>query len=212
VRRDFRAASAVAIVAGAAFSTAAVAYQVTIDSFTVVKNWAPLLIDNFDAGGPPPQGPNFLNNRMNPSSYSMIGTMGPENAGASGKLVLDQSGAVITSDLVGGGHSLTQAARLNIDTDSSNTINGLKRNHTFSVIGLFDLSAPGHNERYGIRLTDRGFAANANDVIDLRVIELAGVPVVQFRETDAPAGTRVNLYLPLELRHEQIALTLDPSS
>jgi hypothetical protein len=190
-----------------AFSGIAQAYQFSIDSFTVIKNGSPLLVDNFISGNPPPEGPLLSNG--NPASYSMVGTMGPENADGKGRLILNQSGAVVTSNIVGGGKSLTQAATLNINIDSLNTNNGLKKNHTFSIIGLFDLLPVGPNERYGIRLTDRGFGAPSNDVVDLRVMEVAGVPHIQFREVNEIDQARIDFFIPLDTTHDQIALILD---
>ena len=53
-----------------AFSGIAQAYQFSIDSFTVIKNGSPLLIDNFVSGNPPPEGPLLSNG--NPASYMAV--------------------------------------------------------------------------------------------------------------------------------------------
>ncbi len=73
------------------------------------------------------------------------------------------------------------------NNDSNDTVNGLKQNSTFDVLGLFDYVTPGINDSYGVRLTDGG----QNDVVEIRVAwsSILNAPVVRFLRQDFVLGT-----------------------
>ena len=180
------------------------AYVFRIDTFEIDRNGVNFFTDNFNDGLPPPQAPG--------GSYSVSGTMGPENVAGNGKLVLDQSGAAFNLGLLGTTPNVSQNARFNSDITNANTTDGLKKNMVFSVDGVFDLIAPAVGDSYGIRLEDRVTAINGglgSDIIDIRVRNVSGTPIIQFRDTDQLGNTQVLFELALELGHDQIILALD---
>lgn len=82
---------------------------------------------------------------------------------------------------------LLNSATLQTNNDSNDTVNGLKQNSTFDVLGLFDYVTPGINDSYGVRLTDGG----QNDVVEIRVAwsSILNAPVVRFFRQDFVLGT-----------------------
>jgi hypothetical protein len=182
------------------------AYVFSIDSFVITRNGVPFFTDNFGNGVPPPNAPNFAGG--GPASYQTVGTLGPENAGANGRLILDQTGAVIVPNAVGSGSAFQQSATLNTNIDSTNTTNGLKRNHSFAVTGLFDLIPAAPNDRYGIRVTDQN-SAQRDDQLDLRITNVGGLQFIEFRDANPTTDAFISSFLPLDTTHDQIALILD---
>lgn len=125
-----------------------------IDSFDILRNGAAFFTDPFTDGAEPPSAPNFPSGA--PASYGVNGTF-PSNAETGGKLQMNSAlGGVFFN--APGVERRSQAAILLTNTDSSNTTAGLKRNHTFSVSGLFDLSAaavPAARDNFGVVVQDR---------------------------------------------------------
>ena len=199
--------SALGVCLSFAVAASAGAYQFRIAEFEIERGGATFFRDTFSDGAPPPSAPNFP--AGNPASYFVGGTLGPENLGGNDKLILDQSGAVFNMGLLGNTPNVFQRATLNTNIDSANTTNGLKRNFAFTVIGAFDLIAPALGESYGVRLNDQVGSGLGNDIVDLRVRNVSGTPVIQFRNTDQIGNTQVAFELPLDLAHEQILLALD---
>ena len=130
-------------------------YEFGIDQFRITRfndNVNLLFVDNFDAGGPPPQSPNFVGNPTNFPYGGLTGTF----TEVGGRAIMD-------SDLSGPGLGVgtpddfvahSALARTNIDP--GNLAAGLKPNTPFLVEGTFDLTLPDdRREAYGIRLTDR---------------------------------------------------------
>jgi NDP-sugar pyrophosphorylase family protein len=175
-----------------------------IDNFLVVKNGSVLFNDLFNDGLPPPDAPDF----PGVGAYTVTGLPGPE---AAGRLRLDPRQGASATD-TGGENILTHIVRLQTNTDNTNTVSGLKRNHTFSVSGRFDLMLPmALTEHYGITLTDRSPAnPTPDDVIRLLVRRSnTGTLQIRFQRTDFVTGvTTVLGTAPLETNHQQILLTL----
>jgi hypothetical protein len=194
--------SAFGLLLSMALASSAAAYTVSMDAFYIERNGGNFFTDQFNDGTPPPVLPT-INPGSSTAPYAVFGTMGPENVGNNGKLVLDQSGALFNLGLTGLTPNVTQYARLATNNDSANNTNGLKKNFDFLVIGIFDLTLPAVGDFYGIRLDDRT-GGNGSDVIDLRVRNANGTPTVQFRKTDQVANTQSSFDLPLNLAHSQI--------
>lgn len=190
-------------------ATGAVFY---LDHFSVTRNGAVIFADAFDAGGPPPQAPNFISNG-NPASYLVNGTMGPESGG---KLMLEPSaGGVLLPNLAGNPDNLVQKATLQTNIDPNNLAAGLKQGGAFSVRAVYDLVVPdlAIREGYGIRFEDFGGQANGNDVYELAVRRLTNDAIaVSFRELDFLNDTITNItdYVlsAQELLSQQIMLEL----
>lgn len=174
----------------------AVPYSYTIDSFSITKSGAPLFVDPFDDGAAPSSAPNLSTGA--PISYDMLGTMGPEDTGAPGRLTMDQSGAIVTVGPTGI-VELFQRARLATNVqDVSISILGLKNNALFSVSGIFDLaSLPSQDgDQFGIRLEDFGpTGVHGDDVLVLRVLDIAGSLFISFARFDFIAHTVTGLGL-----------------
>lgn len=175
-----------------------------IDEFTVVKNGAPFFDDKF-SGTAPPVAPNFANGT--PASYFVNGTF--TNVG--NKVLMDRAqGAILPSGIDGSPFLINQALLLT-NIDPTNTILGLKSNHTFSVTGIFDLVLPGPtNEAYGIRLADFTNTDAGDDIVDLLVQRVTGGKVgILFIDKDFIAHTfTVDGFALLDPSHDKIALTL----
>jgi len=170
-----RLAAAVFMVAScAAQATSFTAY---IREFSIEKNDSPFFTDTFDDGNPPPASPD-------PKPYGVNGNFVGGEAG--GKLRLGGTGYVPLQSAVGRTF-LVNSATLQTNNDSNDTVNGLKRNHTFVVAGLFDYAAPDVDDSYGVRLTD----GSQNDVVDVRVAwsSVFNAPVVRFSRQDFVLGT-----------------------
>lgn len=85
-----------AVLAAAAFAIAAPAlagYNVSVDEFSVTKGGSLIYLDSFNDSTPPPNNPNP------PFTYTVNGTVGPENS--SGRLIMDQSGAALGTNSLG---------------------------------------------------------------------------------------------------------------
>jgi hypothetical protein len=109
------------------------AYQFSFDSFAVTRNDSPFFLDTFSDGLSPPNGPNGANTCL------VSGTMGPENAGNNGRLLITSAGGVLSNGLLGDSPNFAQTARLDTDVNSANTTLGLKQNFSFSVTTKMDL-------------------------------------------------------------------------
>ena len=103
-----------------------------------------------------------------------------------GKLRIGGDGYVESANALGEVR-LLNSATLQTNNDSNATVNGLKQNSTFDVLGLFDYVTPGINDSYGVRLTDGG----QNDVVEIRVAwsSILNAPVVRFFRQDFVLGT-----------------------
>ena len=184
---------------------AARAYTYFIDQFSVTKNGETLFTDSFNAGSPPPSAPNGF-------SYSMQGTMGPENSSSPGKLTIDSSGAIVETNAIGQ-LRIEQGATLQTDVNPNNTTLGLKSTDTFSVTGVFDLVVPPPTvfpTFYGVFLSD---ATATNDQEDLVRMTMGRNPAnllgIGLQQQDFVSHTITNFGgMLLVTGHEQIALTL----
>src|SRR5262245_9161016 len=72
-------------------------YQFLIAEFGIERNGATFFDDQFADGLPPPNRLGVVGSST--ALYQVTGTMGPENVGGNGKLILDQSGAVFNMGL-----------------------------------------------------------------------------------------------------------------
>jgi len=167
-------AAALVVASGAAQATLFTAY---IDQFYIEKNSNVFFNDTFDDGNPPPSAPDGR-------TYGVQGSfLGGESGG---RLRIGGDGYTLLANALGEPR-LVNSATLQTNTDSSDTVNGLKRNSAFDVLGLFSYVTPGINDSYGVRLTDGG----QNDVVDLRVewSSAFNAPVVRLFRQDFVLGT-----------------------
>ena len=179
------------------------AYQFSMDSFEIERP-GNFFTDNFNDGTPPPVLPNIAPG-ISTANYSVAGTMGPENVGNNGKLVLNQSGAVFNTGLLGTASVVSQYARLDTNTNSSNFTDGLKRNMDFNVVGIFDLIAPAVGEYYGIRLDDQ-VNNIGSDFLDLRVRNLNADSYVQENRSNRKYASHVRPRARLGARTDHIGI------
>ena len=187
-------------------------YHVAIDRFTVTKNASVLFTDDFADGNPPPSAPG--------GSQTYISSGGALTE-ANGRAVMDAANAVAqASSLVPGDPFAGQFVTLRTDTDSGNTVDGLKSGSSFSVSGMFDLSAlPENRDAYGIRLSDRQYDnagvpidRTGDDVVVLQVSRgTDGVTRVSLSENDFVHGvsTFIQSFNLNPAGHDQILLTLN---
>jgi hypothetical protein len=134
-------------------ATEALATAITaIDSFSITRNGGAFFTDDFTDGFEPPSAPSFASGAS--ASYSVGGTI-PGNAETGGKLNLDSSLGQLFINAPEQ-NRLSQSAVLLTDFTSANTTLGLKRNFTFVVSGVFDLTSPPElADNYGIVVIDR---------------------------------------------------------
>jgi VCBS repeat-containing protein len=166
-------------------------YLFAIDDFAIDKNGvAGIFHDGFDTGAPPPSAPNFANG--NSTSYLTNGLFSE----AGGRAILDGSMAGVFFGIGTPDMRVGQLATLNSNIDPSNLVLGLKSHDDFTVVGRFDLIAPGEADQgYGISLTDRvpGTAPNnrlADGQVNFMVLrDASGVVSVQYDERDSVANT-----------------------
>jgi len=175
--------------AGSTFGYSA-PYEFRADSFSIQKNFAPLFFDDFTAGGPPPQAPDFLAppppGGSPATSYSVNGVL--EETG--GKLVFRGSNAIAFRGTGNDALVVGEEALLNTNTDPLNLQSGLKRNHQFSVEGVFDLVDPLlARQQYGIELTDSFGATLADDLVLLQVRRDTGGLFVRLTNNDSALDT-----------------------
>jgi hypothetical protein len=155
-------------------------FTASIDQFYIEKNLGEFFNDTFDDGSPPPDTPDAR-------TYSVSGSFAGGESG--GKLRIGGDGYVESANALGEPR-LVNSATLQTNNDSNDTVNGLKQNSTFDVLGLFDYVTPGIEDSYGVRLTDLAGGA-ANDVVELRVAwsSVFNAPVVRFFRQDFVLGT-----------------------
>ena len=170
----------------AAFVVASCAAQATpftayIDQFYIEKNNNLFFNDTFDDGNPPPVSPDSR-------TYFVNGDFTGGEAG--GKLRVGGNGYAPSQNALGVSVLLNSATLLT-NNNSNDLVNGLKRNSTFDVLGLFDFVTPGIADSYGVRLTDGG----QNDVVELRVrwSSVFNAPIVSFSRADFVLGTQTFL-------------------
>ncbi len=206
-----------ALIAAISFAIAspskALAYEFSIDEFSVFKNdstsgFSDYVKRDFFSDGVLPPNPNFFGPGL--PDYSLLGTMGPETGG---RLRLNSVDGAVSHDPLGNSY-ISQIATVQTNINSSDLTSGLKTDDKFTVTGLFDLIVPTSNlEGYGIRLTDRntGTPFNAgNDHIQLFVINRNGAVNIQLNMQDFINGTSFILAsAPLQTNHDQIALRLE---
>jgi hypothetical protein len=199
------------VVALCAAATARASFIAAIDDFTITRNGLAFFSDPFSDGVPPPSAPNFAGGT--PASYSVFGTTPQPETG--GKYYMDSTlgGYTLAGD---GTARLRNINTLLTNTDPSDTVRGLKPNHTFTVGGLFDLVAPPvARDGYGISLKDTtGPApgqATAGQVWSIFVGRIgSGALGIHLILQDYTAHT-ISLIAssPLDFSHEQILLTFD---
>jgi len=193
-RRSLGAAliAALALQAGSAFAVVTNMYEFRVQKGATTDWW----LDTFADGSPPPISP--YNDAFSASPcqqslpYTCYGVTGTFPAGSEdgGKLVLDSSLGGATSNALGDPR-LNQRAQLTTNTDSANTISGLKRNHGFEVSGIFDLVVPADNSSgYGIRLEDRTPGYPTTDQVALFVIrDDGGATEIRLQDQNFVAAT-----------------------
>lgn len=145
-----------------------------LDQVTVNLNGAPIFIDNFDDGNPPPSAPNFVTGQA--ASYTVTGTV----TESGGKLDLNIANGV-DSVTPAGNPARINSIRLLTSTNPANARN-LGPDDIFEVTGLYDLkdsagklivanSPP--SEDFRISLTDRtqpqGPGDTTNDALRMGV-------------------------------------------
>jgi len=184
------------------------AFNVTIDQFYIQKNGNKYVNDTFSDGIAPPSSNDTFGSGTAPVSYNTLGTW----TESGGRAQIDAANALTGLISATSGNPLTLArARVNSNTDTGNTLFGLKSDDTFQVRGLFDLSSnldiPGG---YGIRLTDPTSLALSHDRSQLSVRRTqSGDLRVSFADIDLGAGTITNLDSDLlQAGHDQILLVL----
>ncbi|MGQ0655820.1 MAG: hypothetical protein ACT4P4_26780 [Betaproteobacteria bacterium] len=184
-----------------------------IDEFAIVKNGNAFFTDPFTDNNPPPSAPNFIGG--GPASYFAFGSGGSETGG---KLAMDSTLGAYT--LAGDGTArLRNVYTLNTNADPANTAAGLKPNHTFTVTGLFDLTAvPVARDLYGISLKDVTGPApgtiNAGQVWSLGVGRLGngtlGIHLINQNYTTQTISVVASAAL--DFTHEQILLAFERDS
>lgn len=152
--------------------TTASATTFYIDQFQITKDGdAAWFDDGFDDGNPPPSSESVFPGGGTAHYFTKPNPLpGPEE---NSRVTLDTAQGVLTPSEVNDNSLLFQRARLATNVDSSDTVRGLKSNHTFSVTGVFDLIKPDFElEFYGIRLSDfmLGNEDTWDDNVDLRVV------------------------------------------
>src|SRR6185295_9724501 len=180
-------------------------YRFSMDFLSIVRNGSQYFLDEFTAGGPPPQAANLNVPPPNGTSYFML--TGSTMTEVNGRAILDGSqsapiGAIGSTDPFHG-----HLATLNTDTSPDLSL-GLKIDDDFTVLGRFDLVIPETLEAYGVRVAD----VQNNDTVDLRLrMGTDGILSVVLRDVDAPAGVQTTLgsvALPALDGENQIALRL----
>ena len=188
-------------------------YHASMDAFRIFRNGSLIFNDTFSDGAPPPSAPAFSGGQA--ANYVNVGGVFGEDA-FSGRLLMD--GALATSfpgtsyPDMDAGHS----AILSTNTDSANTVNGLKINHDFVVEAVFDLTVPDQGrEGYGFQLSDSlagPLQTNllGDDRAGIAVRHEDGAVYVQLTNGDAVTDTRAVLARELldPLAGEQILLRL----
>lgn len=176
-RRALRCLAAMSFVVatGAAQGAPFTAY---IDQFYIEKNNNLFFNDSFEDGIPPPDTPDTR-------TYGVNGSFVGGESGGKLRIGGDGYDAPIPNAL--GALISVNSATLQTNNNSNDTVNGLKKNSTFDVLGLFDYVTPGFNDSYGVRLTDGA----QNDVVDLRVAwsSAFNAPVVRFVRQDFVLNT-----------------------
>jgi hypothetical protein len=137
-------------------SSAALALPFTayIDQFFIEKNLNTFFNDSFDDGSPPPDSPDSR-------TYSVNGSFAGGESG--GKLRIGGNGYVPSQNAIGQ-PTLFNSATLQTNNDSNDSVNGLKKNSTFDVLGLFDCVT-----RF-LRPWRPLDGWGQNDVVELRVV------------------------------------------
>ena len=152
------------------FVSAANAFYVSVDQFTIAKNsnatwWS----DSFDDGLPPADG----------ADYSVRGT----TVGSGGKVILSSATAALTTNILNEPRLKNRVRRKS--STGSDITKGLRIDDIFSVTGIFDLSSiimP--KEQYGVSFTD-SVGGPTSDKLDLFVKHTAsGDMRIQFRRQD----------------------------
>jgi hypothetical protein len=137
----------------------ACAYTAFLDQFAVnrfdLPNNGALFLDPFEDGFEPPSAPDFLTGGG--ASYGVFPTPPgfPSGAEDGGRLALDSSIGALVVTGAGDTRRLFRGT-LNTNTDSTNTVLGLKRNHSFLAAGRFDLTSlpAAPSDAFGIELHD----------------------------------------------------------
>ena len=198
----------------------AVDYSFNIDNFRIYRNPANpagslVFQDTFSNGIAPGVADPTLTfaDGTTVATYAVSGTF-TESAG---NAVLDtQSGHAAPISAVGTGGALAGQTATLLSNSTTDTAVGLKKQNSFIIEGLFDLSIPDDlREGYGIRLTDRTGnlpAQLGNDTLELMVRKGANGNIqVTFRDIDFTGGivTRLDSFEFVPIASEtQIVLRL----
>ncbi|MCC7487929.1 MAG: PEP-CTERM sorting domain-containing protein [Burkholderiales bacterium] len=185
----------------ASFTVAAPASAITttLYDFIVTKNGAPFFLDSFVDGLAPPSAPDFAN--ATAASYRVGGTF-PAGSESAGQLTVSSLNGLVTTNALGE-RGLAQRATLITNNDPTNTVNGLKPNHIFTVSALVDVASATGPGSFGVRLSDRqanplgvwsvsSFAAvelvPSTQVVRLRVQDFIDSRIDNLSSIAVPAG------------------------
>ena len=175
------------------FSSSAFAATFKIDAFEIGRcstsgcdpTTNVFFADEFNAGGPPPNAPNFTSG--NAATYFVNGSF-PGGSEAGNKLTLNTANGIAGPNASGAIFN-TISARLLSDTDPTQLNLGLKAGSTFSVFGLFDLPSTFQpNSGFDIRFFERNSSSTVRQV-QMRVGRDSGSPFVRFQVQDFLSGT-----------------------
>jgi hypothetical protein len=169
--------------AAACGSIASHAMTVDVDSLTVVRNGVTIFQDSFDDGVAPPSGP------LGAATYNVFGSTPTESGGM---LTLDTALGLATANALGQSR-VRHGVKLLTNIDPENLANGLKSDDTFSLAGVFSLTAPSGvlNPQYAIRLDDASPATGLHQLLQLqvRLSAVTGLPEVRYLFQDFDADT-----------------------
>jgi len=176
------------------------ASAILVDEFTIIKNGSMIYQDTFDDGLAPPDASTIS------QTYKVFGGPVIETGG---RVALDASSgeAVVRPDA---GNMTRQGVRVKTNINPAEPGKGLRTDDTFSITGLFDLTAvSGIRERYGVRLTDGG-QIDSDDSVGLSVMRTSASQIdVVFHSYDQTAFAFTDLEaFALDDSHDQISLTL----
>jgi len=191
---------------------AVVAYM---HEFSLIKNGNQTFLDTFDDGLEPPSAPDYTPaGGGGPASYGIGAGTYQSDAESGGRLRMNSLDGDTVVNASGFANSSLFAVLLT-NADPTNTINGLKSNHTFSITGTFGLVTNGGPlySGYGIGFNDAGGGLARRNEVNLQVQYSMGLGMeiirLSYQDFDAATVTTV-AYIPLAAPAgtDEIALTL----
>ena len=176
------------LIAAASGPAFAIPFTPQLDEFWIVKNGEEIFRDSFDAGGPPPSGPD--DGVINPTTYAVFGAGGMTGE-ADGRLTMTPS---LGDTVLISGVSSTATGATRLLSTNSGSPDFLGEASSFEIHGLFDTSDMSNlptvnGQSFGIRVTDRApgnagdntynfgvgkSSVTGNRVVFLRLLDFAG--------------------------------------